>query len=74
MYKPLIKTFFDFIFALIGVLLLSPILIVATIALFIANQGKPFFLQPRPGKNGTIFTIIKFKIMNDKKEMLCGNF
>jgi len=68
MYKTLIKPFFDFIFALIGILLLSPILIVATIALFIANQGKPFFLQPRPGKNGTIFTIIKFKTMNDKKD------
>ena len=68
MYKTLIKPFFDFIFALIGILLLSPILIVATIALFIANQGKPFFLQPRPGKNGTTFTIIKFKTMNDKKD------
>jgi lipopolysaccharide/colanic/teichoic acid biosynthesis glycosyltransferase len=68
MYKTIIKAFFDFIFALIGVLLLSPILIVATLALFIANQGKPFFLQPRPGKNGTIFTIIKFKTMNDKKD------
>ena len=68
MYKTLIKPFFDFTVALIGVLLLSPILIVATIALFIANQGKPFFLQPRPGKNGTIFTIIKFKTMNDKKD------
>lgn len=68
MYKTLIKPFFDFIFAFIGILLLSPILIVATIALFIANQGKPFFLQPRPGKNGTIFTIIKFKTMNDKKD------
>lgn len=68
MYKTLIKPFFDFIFAFIGVLLLSPILIVTTIALFIANQGKPFFLQPRPGKNCTIFTIIKFKTMNDKKD------
>ena len=68
MYKTLIKPFFDFTVALIGILLLSPILIVVTIALFIANQGKPFFLQPRPGKNGTIFTIIKFKTMNDKKD------
>jgi lipopolysaccharide/colanic/teichoic acid biosynthesis glycosyltransferase len=68
MYKPFLKPTLDFTVALIGVLLLSPILIVATIALFIANQGKPFFLQPRPGKNGTIFTIIKFKTMNDKKD------
>ena len=68
MYKPFLKPTLDFTVALIGVLLLSPILIVATIALFIANQGKPFFLQPRPGKNGKIFTIIKFKTMNDKKD------
>ena len=72
MYKTLIKPFFDFIFALIGILLLSPILIVATIALFIANQGKPFFLQTRPGINGKIFTIIKFKTMNDKRDF-AGN-
>lgn len=68
MYKPFLKPTLDFTVAFIGILLLSPILIVATIALFIANQGKPFFLQPRPGKNGTTFTIIKFKTMNDKKD------
>lgn len=34
----------------------------------IANNGKPFFFQKRPGKNGEIFTIIKFKTMNDKKD------
>jgi undecaprenyl phosphate N,N'-diacetylbacillosamine 1-phosphate transferase len=37
--------------------------------LFIANQGKPFFLQLRPGKNGFFFKIIKFKTMNDKKDI-----
>jgi undecaprenyl phosphate N,N'-diacetylbacillosamine 1-phosphate transferase len=68
MYKILIKPFFDFIFALIGLLLLSPILIVTTIALFVSNQGKAFFLQPRPGKNEQLFNIIKFKTMNDKKD------
>ena len=68
MYKPFLKPTLDFTVALIGILLLSPILFVTTIALFIANQGKPFFLQPRPGKNGTIFTMIKFKTMNDKKD------
>jgi lipopolysaccharide/colanic/teichoic acid biosynthesis glycosyltransferase len=34
----------------------------------IANQGKPFFIQPRPGKNGKVFNIIKFKTMNDRKD------
>jgi len=36
--------------------------------LFFLNQGKPFFLQQRPGKNERIFNIIKFKTMNDKKD------
>jgi len=39
-----------------------------TIALAIANNGKPFFFQKRPGKNERIFSIIKFKTMNDKKD------
>ncbi|PJA06310.1 MAG: lipid carrier--UDP-N-acetylgalactosaminyltransferase, partial [Flavobacteriales bacterium CG_4_10_14_0_2_um_filter_35_18] len=33
-----------------------------------ANNGKPFFFQLRPGKNGKIFKIVKFKTMNDKKD------
>jgi lipopolysaccharide/colanic/teichoic acid biosynthesis glycosyltransferase len=69
MYKSQIKPNLDFSIALIGLLLLSPILILVTIALFIANQGKPFFFQSRPGKNSKIFTIIKFKTMNDKKDV-----
>jgi lipopolysaccharide/colanic/teichoic acid biosynthesis glycosyltransferase len=68
MYKPFLKPTLDFTVALRGILLLIPILFVTTIALFIANQGKPFFFQPRPGKNGTIFTMIKFKTVNDKKD------
>jgi lipopolysaccharide/colanic/teichoic acid biosynthesis glycosyltransferase len=36
--------------------------------LYVANQGKPFFFQWRPGKNGELFKIIKFKTMNDKKD------
>ncbi|WP_264548127.1 sugar transferase [Flavobacterium sp. N2820] len=68
MYKNYLKRLFDFIVALVGLMLLSPLFILVIVGLFFANQGKPFFLQPRPGKNGTIFTIIKFKTMNDKKD------
>ena len=39
------------------------------IALFIANRGKPFFIQQRPGKKGRLFPIIKFKTMNDKVDV-----
>jgi len=43
-------------------------MIPVTILLAIANSGKPFFIQPRPGKNEKIFYVIKFKTMNDKKD------
>ena len=35
----------------------------------IANDGKPFFYQKRPGRGGHIFSIIKFKTMNDRKDV-----
>lgn len=68
MYKLYFKFIIDFVIALILLIALGPVIIITIIGLFMANQGKPFFLQPRPGKNGTIFTIIKFKTMNDKKD------
>jgi lipopolysaccharide/colanic/teichoic acid biosynthesis glycosyltransferase len=72
MYQSIIKPFFDFISATMGLILLSPIFIIVTILLTFANDGKPFFFQLRPGKNGKIFKIIKFKTMNDRKDQL-GN-
>jgi undecaprenyl phosphate N,N'-diacetylbacillosamine 1-phosphate transferase len=68
MYQNVLKRIIDFWLALIAFIALSPIFIVATIALFFANQGKPFFFQRRPGKNERIFSIVKFKTMNDKKD------
>lgn len=72
MYIKIIKPFFDCIFALALLLIASPIIILVAIVLTLANEGSPFFLQNRPGKNGEIFTIIKFKTMTDKKDKL-GN-
>lgn len=51
-----------------GFLLLSPIFLLVMISLAFVNKGNPFFFQKRPGKNGVIFSIIKFKTMNDKKD------
>lgn len=68
MYKTYFKRLFDFLAAFFGLLLLSPVFILVTIALYFANQGKPFFFQARPGKDERIFNIIKFKSMNDKKD------
>lgn len=72
MYKKYIKRFFDFFAAFFGLMLLSPVMIVVMIGLYIANQGKPFFLQARPGLKEHVFKIIKFKTMNDKKD-IAGN-
>lgn len=69
MYKNYFKRLFDCISAFCGLLILMPIFIIVMIGLFFANQGKPFFFQKRPGKNEEIFSIIKFKTMNDKKDV-----
>ena len=67
MYKHFFKRILDFLLALIGLLLLSPILITIILILLVVNNGKPFFLQQRPGKYGKLFSIIKFKTMRDPK-------
>ncbi|ADZ12593.1 sugar transferase [Riemerella anatipestifer] len=68
MYKNFFKRVIDFSLALIGFILLLPVFLIVMVLLTIANQGKPFFFQKRPGKNERIFSIIKFKTMNDKKD------
>lgn len=68
MYVEIVKRSADFFVALTALILLSPLIIILIILLVFANNGKPFFFQKRPGKNGNIFTIIKFKTMNDKKD------
>jgi len=68
MYKSFFKRFIDFVFASFGLIISSPILVITTLGLYFANQGKPFFFQLRPGLNGVIFKIVKFKTMNDKKD------
>ena len=69
MYKNFFKRFFDFWIAFIALICISPILIVVTIWLYFANKGAgAFFFQERPGKNGKIFKVIKFKTMTDEKD------
>lgn len=69
MYKLFFKSIIDLILAFIGFVFFSPIFLIVMIGLFLANNGKPFFFQSRPGKNGEVFNIIKFKTMNDKKDI-----
>jgi undecaprenyl phosphate N,N'-diacetylbacillosamine 1-phosphate transferase len=68
MYKNFFKPTLDFLVALIGLLVLLPIFLFVMIGLAIANNGKPFFFQKRPGKNEKIFRVIKFKTMNDRRD------
>ncbi|PTR01592.1 lipopolysaccharide/colanic/teichoic acid biosynthesis glycosyltransferase [Mucilaginibacter yixingensis] len=67
MYKKIFKRFIDIILSLIGILILSPVIVSVAVFLFIANKGKVFFIQARPGLNSRIFKIIKFKTMNDNR-------
>jgi lipopolysaccharide/colanic/teichoic acid biosynthesis glycosyltransferase len=67
-YKSTIKPIFDFFISLSALILLSPIFLLTTLLLTIANSGKPFFTQTRPGKNARLFKVIKFKTMNDKRD------
>ena len=67
-YRNTLKPLLDYSIALIAIIILLPIIIITTILLYIANSGKPFFFQTRPGKNEKLFNIIKFKTMNDKKD------
>ena len=69
MYKHFFKRFFDFWISLIALIVLSPILIVITLWLTIANKGAgAFFTQARPGKDAKIFKVIKFKSMTDERD------
>jgi len=67
-YVNFIKPIFDFTIAFLAFMVLSPVFILVVLLLAVANSGKPFFFQPRPGKGGKIFTVIKFKTMNDRKD------
>lgn len=69
MYNKYIKVLFDFVVAGIGIIVLLPLFIIVLIFLLIANNGKAFFFQKRPGKNEKFFKIIKFKTMNDKRDV-----
>ncbi|WP_268123818.1 sugar transferase [Roseivirga pacifica] len=68
MYKSFTKRLFDFLAALAAFLLLFPLFLLTTVLLAIVNDGKPFFFQTRPGRNGRLFKIFKFKTMSDKRD------
>ena len=69
MYKHFLNRFLDFWIAFIVLVCISPLLIAVTLWLHFANKGAGvFFLQERPGKDGKIFRIIKYKTMTDERD------
>lgn len=68
-YRDCIKRVLGFCIALVAIICLSPLLLVVTVWLHFANKGAgAFFLQERPGKDGKIFKIIKYKTMTDERD------
>lgn len=69
MYKHFFKRLIDFILVLCVLLVIWPILLIITLWLNFANKGAgAFFTQDRPGKNGKIFKVIKYKTMTDERD------
>lgn len=69
MYKNCIKRVIDFTVVLVVLLIIWPFLLIISIWLHFANKGAgAFFFQERPGKNGKIFKVIKFKTMTDERD------
>lgn len=70
MYKNFFKRIIDFILVFCVLVVIWPILLLITFWLHFANKGAGvFFLQNRPGKNGKIFKVIKFKTMTDERDI-----
>ena len=69
MYRLYVKRFLDFWMSLIVLIIISPLLLLVTIWLYYANKGAgALFFQERPGKDGKIFRVFKFKTMTDERD------
>jgi len=62
------KRLFDIIASMVVLVVLSPIILLLIVGLAFSQSGRVFFRQQRPGLNGEIFTVIKFKTMSDLKD------
>ena len=69
MYKKIIKRILDFTIVFVALLVIWPFLFIISIWLHFANKGAgAFFMQERPGKNGKVFKVIKYKTMTDERD------
>lgn len=64
----ILKRLFDFLAALVGLLILAPVLVAIALAIYLRMGSPIFFTQPRPGKDGNIFTFYKFRTMTDERD------
>ena len=70
LYRNFFKRFLDIILSGCALLLLSPIILILWTWLTIVNNGAgALFFQERPGKNGKIFKVVKFKTMTDERDL-----
>ena len=67
-YNVFLKRFFDFFLSLLGIVILSPVFLLVYVLSAIILGGDPIFKQYRPGKNGKIFKLYKFRSMSNKKD------
>ncbi len=68
MYKKVFKRFLDLVIAIIAFILFLPFFIIIYLLLSLKSRNGVFFNQERPGLNGKIFTVFKFKTMTDEKD------
>lgn len=68
MYAKCFKRVIDFTLSLLGLIILSPILLVLIVLGILFMRGNPFFTQERPGKDEKIFKLIKFRTMDNRKD------
>ena len=69
MYSGFFKRLLDFTLTVLGLVVILPLFLIVTSLLLFANNGKPFYLQKRPGKDARVFKLFKFKTMNDKRDV-----
>lgn len=68
MYRKYLKRWLDFVIVLCALAVIWPVMLLVTLWLHFANKGAgAFFTQERPGRNGKIFKVIKFKTMTDER-------
>lgn len=68
MYAKYFKRMIDFCLSLIGLIVLSPLLLLLMLLGAVFMGGNPFFTQERPGKDEKIFKLIKFRTMDNRRD------